>query len=100
MTPSVFDLNFHKMDKYQTFFNDYASVSDEGKQGLMMKDFMLSLSPDELIDWLREGNRDIVNYISALIQTKEPENLAHAEMCIQEVEGLFKKEIVAVSKAA
>lgn len=64
-----------------------------------MKDFMLSLPPDELIDWLREGNKDIMNYISTLIQTKEPENLARTEKCIQEVEGLFKKDTVAVSKA-
>lgn len=65
-----------------------------------MKDFMLSLPPDELIDWLREGNKDIVTYISTLIQTKEPENLARAEKCIQAVEGIFKKDTVAVSKAA
>jgi hypothetical protein len=88
------------MDKYQTFYKNYTSVSDEEKRGLIMKDFMLSLPPDELIDWLREGNKDIVNYISTLIQTKEPENLARAEKCIQEVEGLFKKDMVSVSKAA
>jgi hypothetical protein len=88
------------MDKYQVFYKNYFSVSDEDMRTLLMKDFMLSLSSDELIDWLREGNKDIVNYISTLIQTKEPENLARAEKCIQEVEGLFKKDIVSVSKAA
>jgi hypothetical protein len=88
------------MDKYQVFYKNYFSVSDEDMRTLLMKDFMLSLSSDELIDWLREGNKDIVNYISTLIQTKEPENLARAEKCIQEVEGLFKKDMVSVSKAA
>jgi hypothetical protein len=88
------------MDKYQVFYKNYFSVSDEDMRTLLMKDFMLSLSSDELIDWLREGNKDIVNYISILIQTKEPENLARAEKCIQDVEGLFKKDIVSVSKAA
>jgi hypothetical protein len=86
------------MDNYQTFCKNYTSVSDEEKRGLIMKDFMLSLPPEELVDWLREGNKDIVNYISTLIQTKEPENLARAEKCIQEVEGLFKKDTFAVSK--
>jgi hypothetical protein len=100
LTPQYLTLFFTKMDKYQTFYTNYYAVTNEGVRGLMMKDFMLSLSSDELIDWLREGNKDIVNYISTLIQTKEPENLARAEKCIQEVEGLFKKDTVAVSKAA
>jgi hypothetical protein len=88
------------MNKYDVFYKEYRLIKDEDARTLFMKDFMLSLSSDELIDWLREGNKDIVNYISTLIQTKEPENLARAEKCIQEVEGLFKKDRVSVSKAA
>lgn len=88
------------MTKYDVFYKEYRLIKDENARTLFMKDFMLSLPPDELIDWLREGNKDIVNYISTLIQTKKPENLALAEKCIDEVEGLFKKDAVAVSKAA
>jgi hypothetical protein len=87
------------MNKYDAFNKQYRLTKDENARTLLMKDFMLSLSPDELIDWLREGNKDIVNYISTLIQTKEPDNLARAEKCIQEVEVLLKKDL-AVSKAA
>jgi hypothetical protein len=88
------------MNKYDVFYKQYRLIKSEDARTLYMKDFMLSLSSDELIDWLREGNKDIVNYISTLIQTKEPENLARAEKCIQDVEGLFKKDMVSVSKAA
>jgi hypothetical protein len=58
--PSVFHLNFTKMDIYQTFYKNYFATSDEDARMLIMKDFMLSLPVDEMMAWIKDGINDMV----------------------------------------
>ena len=78
------------MDKYQVFFNDYHAVSDEETRDLMMKEFIFSLSPDEFVYWMKEGNREMAAALRELIQTNEPNNIAYAKSYVDEVASLLK----------
>jgi hypothetical protein len=100
LTPQYFTLFFTKMDKYQVFFNDYHAVSDEATRDLMMKEFMLSLSPDEFVYWMKEGNREMAEALRELIQTKDPDNIAYAKSYVDDMIAMLKPKSTSVSKAA
>jgi hypothetical protein len=63
------------MDKYQVFYKNYFSVSDEDARMVLMKDFMLSLSGDELTAWIKYGMDDMVEAKDKYSPTKNEENL-------------------------
>lgn len=88
------------MDKYQVFFNDYHSVSDEATRDSMMKDFLFSLSPDEFVYWMKEGNREMAEALRELIKTNDPENIAYAKKHVDEIIAMLKPKNSVVSKAA
>jgi hypothetical protein len=63
------------MDKYQVFYKNYFSVSDEDARMVLMKDFMLSLSGDELTAWIKYGMDDMVEAKYKYSPSKNEENL-------------------------
>jgi hypothetical protein len=63
------------MDKYQVFYKNYFSVSDEDARMVLMKDFMLSLSGDELTAWIKYGMDDMVEAKDKYSTSKNEENL-------------------------
>ena len=49
------------MNKYDVLHKEYRLIKDENARSLFMKDFMLSLPTDELIDWLSRLNERKIN---------------------------------------
>ena len=47
------------MNKYNVFLESYSLASDKEKREILLKEFLFSLSPDELIAWLKDGNKII-----------------------------------------
>jgi hypothetical protein len=90
----------NKMDKFQMFYKNYHAVSDEGTRDSMMKDFLFSLSPDEFVYWMKEGNREMAEALRELIQTKDPDNIAYAKSYVDDMIALLKPKSAVVSKAA
>lgn len=88
------------MDKFQMFYKNYHAVSDEATRDLMMKDFLFSLSPDEFVYWMKEGNREMAEALRELIQTNDPENIAYAKSYVDDMIALLKPKSAVVSKAA
>jgi hypothetical protein len=65
-----------------------------------MKEFMLSLSPDEFVYWMKEGNREMAEALRELIQTKDPDNIAYAKSYVDDMIAMLKPKSTSVSKAA
>jgi hypothetical protein len=63
------------MDKYQTFYKNYFSVSDEDARMVLMKDFMLSLPVDEMMAWIKDGINDMVEAQRIYSPRKNEDNL-------------------------
>jgi hypothetical protein len=61
---------------------------------------MLSLSPDELVDWLMEGNKIMSEYLEALIDSNDNDNIQLASNEIEALESIIKNSNSNISKAA
>jgi hypothetical protein len=86
--------------KYAAFKKAYKKEKNAEAQNLLLKNFMLSLSPDELIEWLMEGNKIMSDYLDALVDSKDLNNLQLASNEIESLEAMLKNSNSTVSKAA
>ena len=65
---------------------------------MLLKEFLFSLPPDELIAWLKDSNKIIKDNLSQLINSGDPSNMQFAKDCLDEMEAFLKPN--AVRKAA
>jgi hypothetical protein len=86
--------------KYAVFKKEYKKAKDAEAQNVLLKNFMLSLSPDELIEWLMEGNKIISDYLDTLVDSNENDKIQLASDEIESLEALLKNSNVNISKAA
>ena len=86
------------MNKYNVFLESYSLASDKEKRETLLKEFLFSLSPDELIAWLKDGNKIIRENLSQLINSGESSNVQFAKDCLDELESFLQPK--SVKKAA
>jgi hypothetical protein len=86
--------------KYAAFKKAYKKEKNAEVQDLLLKNFMLNLSADELIEWLTEGNKIMSDYLDALVDSKDLNNLQLASNEIESLEAMLKNSNSTVSKAA
>lgn len=75
-----------KMNKYAVFFENYKQAQNKDAQIALLKDFLFSLTPDELMAWLKDSNQIIKDNLSQLIHSGDAESLQYAKDCINEME--------------
>jgi hypothetical protein len=83
-----------KMNKYAVFFENYKQAQSKDAQMTLLKDFLFSLSPDELMAWLKDSNQIIKDNLSQLIHSGDVESLQYAKDCINEMEAFLNPKLV------
>ena len=86
------------MNKYPEFFENYKTAQSKEDKSELLKNFLFSLSPTELVAWFRDGNLVIKDSISQLIQTNDAKNLQFVEDCLDDMESFLVQK--SVRKAA
>ena len=86
------------MNKYSIFLEKYSLIKDKEKKEILLKEFLLCLSPDELIAWLKDGNKIIKDNLQQLINSRENSNVQFAKDCLDELESFLQPK--SVKKAA
>ena len=92
-------IQLYNMKSYTAFKKKYKTCQSETEQLALLKDFMFSLSPDELFTWMNEGTEIIYKSLSELLKTGNPEDLKYVKNYIHSLEKIMKKEPL-LSKAA
>lgn len=82
------------MNKYSEFFENYKEAQTKEDKSELLKDFLFSLSPNELVAWFREGNLVIKDNLSQLIQTNDAKNLQFVEDCLDDMESFLAQKPV------
>lgn len=82
------------MNKYSEFFENYKDAQTKEDKSELLKDFLFSLSPNELLTWFREGNMIIKDNLSQLIQTNDAKNLQFVEDCLDDMESFLTQKPV------
>ncbi len=77
----------------------YKKCQSEAEEMDAVKEFMFSLSPDDLFQWMTEGTDFIYKTLSEMLKTGNPEDLEYVKSYIRNLESIMKKEPL-LSKAA
>ena len=82
------------MNNYSIFFEKYTLTSDKEKREKLLKEFLFSLPPDELILWLKDSNKILKDNLSQLINSGESSNIQFAKDCLDEMEAFLKPNVI------
>jgi hypothetical protein len=89
------------MDKYSIFLEKHKTLASKEEQMLLLKNFMLSLSPTELKEWLlNDDDENMVDTLRDLVSKHGEEGRKHAKQYISEIKDILKDIPLNVSKAA
>ena len=88
------------MRKYTAFLKKYKVATSEDAQKELLKQFMFSLSPDELVLFLTESGEFIESGLTELIQSRDNSHIEFAKNYIDELETILKKDTTVLLKAA
>jgi hypothetical protein len=87
------------MKKYTSFLKKHKAAKSEEEQKALVKDFMMSLSPDEFTAWLSESNDFIETALLELINSGDKDNIAFSKNYIKDLETILGKKAL-MAKAA
>ena len=86
------------MNEYNIFLEKYGSTNGKEKREILLKEFLFGLSPDELIAWLKDGNKVIKDNLAQLINSGDDSNVQFAKDYLDELESFLQPK--SIKKAA
>ena len=82
------------MNAYTIFFEKYQQTNDKTQREQLMREFMFSLSPDELTTFLSDNNKALRDSLSQLIQSGDASNIQFAQDCIDNMDSFLQPQPV------
>ena len=82
------------MNQYSIFFEKYTLTNDKEKREVLLKEFLFSLPPEELIAWLKDSNKIIKDNLSQLINSGDGSNIQFAKDCLDEMETFLQPKTI------
>jgi hypothetical protein len=87
------------MKKYTSFLKKHKAAVSEEEQKDLVKEFLMSLTPDEFMAWLSESNDFIESALLELINSGESDNIAFSKNYIHDLQAILSKDAL-MGKAA
>ena len=78
------------MNDYSLFFEKYVLTKDKEKRETLLKEFLFSLPPDELIAWLKDSNKILKDNLTQLINSGDSSNIQFAKDCLDEMTAVLQ----------
>ncbi len=68
------------MKKHQIFLKQYQELPSEQAQTQFLKEYMLRLSPDELVEWIEEDRSEVFQYFEDVLTNTQSSDLEVQEV--------------------
>ena len=78
------------MNDYSLFLKKYVLTKDKEKRETLLKEFLFSLPPDELIAWLKDSNKILKDNLTQLINSGDSSNIQFAKDCLDEMTAVLQ----------